>query len=618
MSEIYKRLRPKIFQILCNLVVWIGLSISYPADQTSRIINNAYYQLAIVVILFLFNLAFLYVKDEHLDTLTSWIINIFSVVYSVFLVFGRSYIARRNLQLVWGTRTDLVFSFLSWLSMSVLLIYAIRSLVKRFKNANSQSKVILKSEFKKYWLFTFLILAVLWLPYFILSYPGLLDYDGMDQMNELFHAKAIDGVFTLTNHHPIFPTLIEGFCLKIGLSLFKSVNAGVLINNLVLHLLTLAALTSLIVSIEVLFSKKYGYLATAFFGLFPVFPLWSNAVDKTGYFTAFFAFFITSLLWLAVGKKQKHKYIVGLILSGLCLGLTRNDGIVYILMTLIGCLTLKQRKKLVISLLVSALLVVCGSSALVSVTHALPTEPMESIAIPIQQVYRAAIYNPASLTKQNKKSLNKFFHYKSMKKNYDPEFADVSKLNSRWPYRQFKGSYKQKLKKYNKQTFVADKSQFWKTWYDIGKRNRKLYLEAMVAQNIYYVYPQTTPSHYGWSVVPNFGNVQNTHLFSGYSMQNKKAVLAFSRKIRPLDQISGLPIINLLFITFGWFALYASISLVILAQHRYRYLNLILLGLAIVIIGLLSPLNGFSRYYQPLMVLVPVLLIIMRCEYKRR
>lgn len=296
----------------------------------------------------------------------------------------------------------------------------------------------------KYWLLIFAILAILWLPYFILSFPGLLDYDDMEQMNELSGAKSSDGWFTLPNHHPLFPTFIERSFLKIGLSLFHYINVGVLLNNIFLHFLPLAAFSTLITIVSVLFSKKFGYILTIFFGIFPIFPLWSNAMDKTGYFTAFFIFFLSFLLLATIISKPSNRIFIALFTSGLFLGLTRNDGVIYVLLALMGSFTLKHWKKVNLTLLLSIVCIFAGGHLLVSVTHSLPTEPMESMTIPIQQEHRVAKYAADKLSKEDKTSLNKFFVYQKKKSNYNPEFGDVSKFNSRWPYRQFKGTYQQK------------------------------------------------------------------------------------------------------------------------------------------------------------------------------
>lgn len=116
-------------------------------------------------------------------------------------------------------------------------------------------------------------------------------------------------------------------------------------------------------------------------------------------------------------------------------------------------------------------------------------------------------------------------------------------------------------------------------------------MEALVAQNIYYVYPQIRPSKYGWDVGPNQNNIEFIRFLSSYSL--KKPHVFFELLIKHLNFISSLPLVHLLFITFTWFALWVVLSTIILGQKRYHYLNIILLGLSSVLVGLISPVNGF-------------------------
>ena len=149
-----------------------------------------------------------------------------------------------------------------------------------------------------------------------------------------------------------------------------------------------------------------------------------------------------------------------LVVSGVLLSLTRNDGVVYLILAALGSIWLKQRKKIFIAVLVAVLLTLGLSKGLTMVTKALPTEPMESLSIPMQQLARVAKDNPASLNRSEKRQLNHFFNYSKIAAAYNPEFADSVKVNSRWPYYKFVGDYQQRMKLYKSQQFVMDKGSF--------------------------------------------------------------------------------------------------------------------------------------------------------------
>lgn len=596
-----------LYLIMINFLVYIGLSINYPVNNIPRFGYNSYQQLLLLLLMIGFNYVFYKRKNVFTDKLNNSINVVFSMVYSVFLVLGRSYISRWNLSLIWENKKSIVLSILSWLAMSIVIYYLINFVVSILQSCQNDRVSNTKESTLRYWLIVFLIILILWLPYFIVSFPGLASYDGMEQMNELFRSKSYDGQFVLTNHHPIFPTLIEGLFIQIGVNIFNSINVGVLINTIFVNLISISGIATLCVTVKKYINARYVKYLVLFYALFPVLPQWANSLDKTSYFTAAFSYLISSII-LITFKNIQRKDLCYLLLSSVALGLIRNDGIIYIFFILLGAFTLTNRKQVISVCISSIILILVISKCLLSVTNALPTEPMESMAIPIQQVYRVVKYDSQSLSKSEKKKLNKYFVYSKMRYNYNPEFGDVAKYNTRWPYRKFTGSYKDRYRKFNTQPFVKNKHDFWKLYLQIGKKHKKLYTEAIVGLNIYYVYPQILPSHYGWQIGANIGNVENTHLFDAYHLTNVKY---FQKSMNLLNKISELPIINLLFITFGWFILWLLTSIVILNEKKYKSLSLILIGLAVVLVGMISPLNGFLRYYQPLIVLVPVLVTIM-------
>ena len=98
-----------------------------------------------------------------------------------------------------------------------------------------------------------------------------------------------------------------------------------------------------------------------------------------------------------------------------------------------------------------------------------------------------------------------------------------------------------------------------------------------------------------------------TKIFKNYKLNHPNA---FSKLVKNMLIISNLPILNLLFVSFTWFTLWGVGSLILLDSRKIEYLNLILLGAAIIVIELFSPLNGYLRYTFPLIELVPILSIV--------
>ncbi|AGR65322.1 DUF6020 family protein [Limosilactobacillus reuteri] len=601
--------------IVLNILVYIGLLIRFPSVNENRVLNStAYYQIYILIVIILINIMIQYCKYIQLSMLIKALNAICAVVYASVIVIGRAYIAKENLSLIWDSNQSILYALLSCISFSILLYFTFLTIYK-FISKIQFSSVLLEITGKarlKLWGYIFLCFFILWFPYFIITNPGLAGNDGMHQINELFYQKTFDGYFTLTNHHPLFTTLIQGGLIKLGLILFHSINSGVLINSIFLNILTISCFSFLILTIIDFYGNKLGILTMMFFGLFPIFPLWANALDKTGYFNAILSLFLVSIINIDGGKRNKSS-IALLIISGVLLGLIRNDGLIYILAVLIGSLTLKKKRNILISLASVVFLIVIIGKILVFSTKALPTEPMESLAIPMQQISRVVKYNPSSLTNSEKTTLNKFFHYSNMAKVYNPEFADPAKINSRWPYRQFVGTYKARKEKYDNQNFVKNKKKFLLTWIKIGENNKKLYFEAFVGENLFYIYPQNHPTIYFWMPGTSTNTLFVTKMFKNYKLNRPEL---FSKLVKNILIATNLPVLNLLFISFTWFFIWLIESLVIINTNKLQYLNLVFLGAAIIIVELLSPLSGYLRYSFPLIELVPILGLICFVKIK--
>ncbi len=589
------------------IIALVGMGVAYPATNSPRIIVNSKTVLLVLTALVL--LIGMGVCNRNLKV-NKWILfwnSVISIIYSSILVIGRAYEARGNLSLIWASHFDFWCSILSWLSYSILLFYLFLTIYHLTVKYQLKKVVLAPKNKIKFCLLIFLLLLVLALPYFVVTFPGLAGFDGMRQMDELFRQKTTDGAFSLTNHHPIFSTLLQGLFIKVGISCFHSINAGILLNSIFLNLLTIASFSLLITIVALHFNKYVSIILAVFFGSFPAVIEWANGVDKTGYFVAFFILFLSSLLLLDIRQNSQKQFAIWLfVISGILLSLTRNDGIVYVLFAMLGSLPLNGWKKIWLGALIVIVLAISFSKALTVTTRALPTEPMESLSIPMQQLARVVRDNPKSLTRSEKRQLNRFFDYSKLASAYNPEFADNVKDNARWPYDKFVGNYQQRKRLYDNQQFVKNKGQFWKLWFEVGKKNKRIYLEALVGQNIFYLYPQNHLSYFFWILGPNAGNKTVTDLFAGYHLKDVSRFYQFAIELK---NASEMLVIGWLFISFTWFSLWLLPSIMLIDQQRFNFLNLVMIGGAIVLISLASPVNGYLRYTMPLIILDPFLWI---------
>ena len=117
------------------------------------------------------------------------------------------------------------------------------------------------------------ILIVLWLPNYILYFPGCLTYDIIRQYEQFFSGN-------LTNHHPVLTTLFEGMFVKFGRNIGCQ-NVGIAV-----YLLFTLLFTSGVFAICFYWMHKKNtkywirFTGLAFYGLFPIWSAYARTAVK--------------------------------------------------------------------------------------------------------------------------------------------------------------------------------------------------------------------------------------------------------------------------------------------------------------------------------------------------
>ena len=75
---------------------------------------------------------------------------------------------------------------------------------------------------KKFFLLTWFLICLCWVPAFLAAYPGIYSYDATPQVLQLFGEEGLQ----LSSHHPLLHTLFFGACLQAGELLHGSYNTG--------------------------------------------------------------------------------------------------------------------------------------------------------------------------------------------------------------------------------------------------------------------------------------------------------------------------------------------------------------------------------------------------------
>ena len=620
-----KTIRKHIYYIVLFVFLSLGMSLQFN--------NSGYFQsenyLIQVVSLVQSSFCILFLIKTEINKISMpdkiWTVFI-SAVLSISIGLGR---IEENFKSISNIFTVKGLFLFIWLVLaytvffSVIIQYAGKLVYSKSIVINSKQP---KSNLKTWFLYMVVASLVWFLILFIFS-PGIWGWDGMDQINQFYSAPFGTKKFYLTNHHPYLTTVLIGNLFNIGWRVTKNPNIGVLIVT-VLNIVAMTSVISyLVLTLNRLINKRYALWVYMFFVFFPIFPMWSITVDKTIYFMAGYVLFICELLWcyaLFTGRVKKYSksHYVLLLTSSLIVGLTRNDGVLYLLAALLGVLLLKvsdgyiKNTKRLISIVISSgiIFVLLSNVLLLPLFKVLPTEPMETMAVPLQQIARVSKNYPQGITQSERQSLSKYLDYERLSKTYNPDNYDFVKSTVKYPIWTLSGDYQDRKKQFNAVPLNKDKAGFYKLWLEIGLHNPKIYIDSFITSHIGFIYPiySINSPLYTWNNKPLNGSASKyeyTNYVDGYDYYHAN----LSNKIITglLFKLNSTTIIGLLLNSAFWFWCCAVILCLVLKQKTRMNMIWFLQAFIIIGVAMLGPVNGAFRYVFPFLILVPVILSVL-------
>lgn len=236
----------------------------------------------------------------------------------------------------------LLFAFKVLLFFGIFLVSHILFNYLRIESLlSTESKLLwnrltLTSDKKSVWTMA-IVLFIAWLPYLIIFYPGVSNYDTANQINDFFNGTSAmpfgfvegqEGIsYFLNDHHPVFTTLVMVPFVALG-RLVGYPNFGML-----LYVVLQMALTafSFAVMIGFLDKIKCSYVirkvSFLFLTFMPFIPLHAICMLKDCLYAAIFVlylvYYVSLIRNIEIGK---HRTMVFVVLS-LLVALTKKTGI---------------------------------------------------------------------------------------------------------------------------------------------------------------------------------------------------------------------------------------------------------------------------------------------------
>lgn len=460
---------------------------------------------------------------------------------------------------------------------------------------------------RRLFLFVWGFIFVLWIPAFLIFYPGILSYDMISQVS-----SAVGGI--TNNHHPVLHTWLIGFFMKSGEVLFSSSETGLGLLSLLQMLILSYALSRLVFLLK---KKRVSVLIVIFTILLSA--VWfvnaclSVTMIKDSLHAAFLVLFACHFTEIALNPSEyslqrRNLFIFPGISFFMCA--FRNNGIhIYLFcFALLFLLRLPRIKKakdcpakkvksylaLTAVILLPVFLFQIYTGPVFSALGIAQGQVREALCVPIQQLQRVAVTREDELTGEQTERMA--YYIDNLKwmdvpyVHYNPFCADPAKSCF------YSDHYKD------------DPIAFWKFYLQIGRQFPKEYAVAFLSNTLGYWYP----GYYEFSYVEyeNYPPEMFAEPLERKSIWNSRTLKKYYESVCRSDFWRKTPVLRLFFVPGFtlWFLLY---GLVLAWKKRGFFTKVVPLFLPLVAqygIMLLSPMSSF-RYSWPFYLMMPLAFI---------
>lgn len=526
---------------------------------------------------------------------------ILSFIFTIFLTIGSSFIISDSLDaVIKHPIITMLMMVISFIILNAIITFLFNKLdnyeVKEKKNDKKTGFISKMIDKHPFW-FSLIVILLFWLIYIIAFYPAIMSPDPSFQILQFFgidnkystYVNLIDKSVIITNHHPVIHTLLIGSCVKLGVSIFNSTNAGLFIYSIIQTLILASTLSYTIKFLkEINVSVNVRKAVLLIYALVPVFPFYAMSPVKDVIFGCLIILYIISIYkFIKLKNKINVKTMIKEIILMILITLFRNNGIHIIILSFPFLLLLgrKNLMKYLIIFIVVVLSYFTYDKVILPHFKITPGSVREMLSIPFQQTARYVIKNDDKIPEKDKKAIDKILEYDTLKKRYDPEKADDVK------------------NKFNKDATDRDLKNYFIVWFKELKDDPKTYVEATLNNTYGYFYPVKT----NWYIYVNENKTINNYGFD-YHFNDlnvlRSALIAFGL-VFPYIPFLGL-IVNIGFNT--WILLFMMAYLIY--RKKYKEIIYLIPSIIVLLVCFASPVNAYFRYALPNVFAMPTMLLI--------
>lgn len=442
------------------------------------------YQLIAIVVFLLFLILFSY-KFNKRQIISSAILG---VLFGLSMWIGKVYAKGETWEYCFkdaSTVTMSIFYGIGYAVIAMGIFLAIAKVAIWYDRQEGSKGEAAKWSAKKVWVCCIVAIAVCWLPYYIIYWPGILHIDFIMQVFQLFHIPTrfqgewvTNGTsIVYSNDHPFFYIQLVGIFLKLGVKLKHVALAYGIYTflQMAVHIVVVSTAITLlyITNVKHIFLK----IAIAFYALCPIFPLYAIFVGADSLFGVFFFLFGMSILCIirTRGNILKSKFFfIGSMINTFLLCIAKSHGfyIALVMAVILAIYCKNYRKQAIILLIVPILFCQFGYMGLVfRVAHVQKVGTQEAVAVCFYQTARYVKYHGDEVTEGEKYVINRVLDYDTLAKNYRQGLVDPVKAT------------------YKREATSKDLKNYFIVWAKMGLKHPDEYVQSFLASTYGYYYP---------------------------------------------------------------------------------------------------------------------------------
>lgn len=577
---------------------------------------NIFYLISWILLYNLYNFAFKQSKIIQSNRWGSGCIVLPSALFAFFMVVGFSFKADNSWQLVLENqlsvlRAIIMFTGYFFLFKAIIIIIfsgldhklALNFSIKNESNQYIKWYFAKLSEFP--FITTFVTLFIIYIPYIIASYPGILMGDSWDQIAQGFNMDGWTSKYLnlmsenvkLNNHHPIFYTLLLHICLVVGNHCFLSYNIGLFLFCFSQFLFMIGAISLFIkecVSLKI--NNKIVLLVILYFAFAPRIQNYMFLVTKDVIYAGGLLLFLGAFRFIKNNQDilKNWQFIVALFI----IFFIRNDGKYLLCLTvvLIALLNKTLRKGMLWTLIGILSISFAYEHMLLPAFDITPGSRREVLSIPFQQTARYIRDAKQDVTSEEKQIISRILNYDELANLYNPNKSDAVKNT------------------FNELASREDMKEYFRVWFKMLKKHPGIYFQATMNNTYGYFYPHAALANsnytYSWSL-RNMTRANKACAAVNVRLSYPKALDTFRNTYEEIrEYLFRVPVIAALLspATYTWILILWGFYC-IKCRNRQAFLYTIPLLLQL-LICIASPCNGpYFRYLYPIAFCLPATVI---------